>query len=88
MKTFQTILIALTWIAFISCGGYSKKDETHNHGSECPHIHEDKALNDFTEQESFTVETDSTLCRGTDSVAVKKSEPHQHNHNDGKVHTH
>ncbi len=90
MKSFKSIIIAVFSVLFLgltSCGGGTKKQNTHTH--EDGSVHDDHAADPAKPaQETFKVEADTTAAK-KDSLNQKHDDHGQaHDHGDGKPHKH
>jgi outer membrane biogenesis lipoprotein LolB len=88
MRTIKIVTFALSFALFTACGGSTQKSDTHTHDDGCTQTHDSSTHNETPQQESFTVEADSTHSHGADSCSTKAMKPHTHSHDDGKPHTH
>jgi outer membrane biogenesis lipoprotein LolB len=86
MKKLQLILIAAAITILTACGGSTPNKDVHVHEDGCTHSQGSATNDDEPNQESFTVETDSTHSHDKDTCSAKKAKTHTHA--DGKVHTH
>jgi len=88
MRTIKIVTFALSIAIFTACGGTTQKNDSHTHDDGCTHSHDSKSHEETPQQESFTVEADSTHSHDTDSISTRVKKPHTHTHTDGKTHTH